>query len=612
MFEFFLGLGIIMLLAFIAAYFAEGFGYSKIIGYILVGMLIGPNISFNLMGYQYSGVITDKEIIRALSTFGLIFLLFFVGLEFRVDALKTAGKPAILLALTDLCINMFVGFCIGTMFGWPVADTLFLAAIIGMSSAAVATKSLIDLGKVKKPETHYLLSTMIVEDFMSILLLTVATTYVISGALEPVDVGKLIFGVVVIYIFFIFLALTIAPYTFHHFEKIRSEELFILFSLTIIFLASAFASFFGIPPAIGAFLIGMAFSENTVLREKLVTRMVSFRDAFVAIFFVSFGMLIDPNLFPQIAPMIVLAVPLIIINELFVLGSVAYLIGFTSRASLSIGSSLLGRGEDALLFASVGSTIKYPNTNTYVLSKRMEISSFAGLFCFIMSSITPFFMRMSYRFADILSSKMPHFIVFASSVFSRSLKRTIMEAGFKPTRREKVVLILIIFFAVMCGATLATSGVLHIFFACLAFIALITTYHNLKKHMSMKVRSIDFGEVSIGKFNPEDIGKFVACEITILFSMIFSVTVLWQYYWSIAVYAVIALLLIFILVMRWIEIKSEARPRISHRVGGTLEYRRKRYRKGVEVIRSIKGRGEIYYHPISKEKLLKRKMKRKK
>jgi len=155
--------GIIMLIAFIGAAVASKAKQSVILGYILAGMLIGPYISVELFGYTYDGLVHDTEFIEMLSSMGLTLLMFFVGLGFSITKLKKTKAPAIILALMDVGLGMFLGILIGFALGWPIIDTVFLAGVISMSSVAITGKALEELERSSSPETEYLLGTVIVE-----------------------------------------------------------------------------------------------------------------------------------------------------------------------------------------------------------------------------------------------------------------------------------------------------------------------------------------------------------------------------------------------------------------------------------------------------------------
>jgi CPA2 family monovalent cation:H+ antiporter-2 len=218
--------------------------------------------------------------------------MFFVGLGFSMTKLKKTRAPAIILALMDVGLGMFLGILIGYSLGWPVVDTVFLAGVISMSSVAITGKALEEMERTSSPETEYLLGTVIVESFLSMVLLTIAGGLMFKSDADNMNMTRLIVGILSFYVFFIFLAIVVVPRVTKYFESIKSNELFVLFSLGLVFLSAALAEVAGVPAIIGAFFLGMVFAE-TKLAERIEDRITPFRDALVAVFFITFGMMID-------------------------------------------------------------------------------------------------------------------------------------------------------------------------------------------------------------------------------------------------------------------------------------------------------------------------------
>jgi len=556
--SFFLDIGIIIFLAFIGAYLAGRARLSAIVGYIIVGILIGPYMALHFFGLDYHGLITDTEFVQQISKLGLMFLLFFTGLGFSATALKSTWKPAILLAVSDVLINLYIGFIIGSLFGWPLADTLFLAAIIGMSSVAVAAKSAEEGKQLYRKEYNYLFSTMIVEDFISILLLTFASAFVLGNTLNPGQMFNMGVGVGIIYSFFFVLALYIAPKAFHYFERIQGNELFVLFALSVVFLSSAFADFLGIPPAIGAFLVGMAFAETT-LKDKLEKQMLSMKDAFVAIFFVSFGMLVNPGKFWDILPMVALAVPLVIMNEVFILAGIAYLVGFTRRAAVSIGAGFLGRSEDAVLFASVGAGLSDPGTGRPILARANEIGPFAGIFCFAMCIITPLMMKISVNVADATGRVLPDFAKFGGNLVSRVLRSTIMASGFAPSSSEKRLLAAMLAYGALIIVTLMTPDPVHLVVAAASLALLMPIWWGLSAYIAPRAEAIDLQDLDVLRPDQAAVRRFVTNAVMLILSMMFVTATFWAYGWQVVVVINLMLIVFLFISMRYIFQKLKVR-----------------------------------------------------
>lgn len=223
--------GVIAAVGFLGAALANRARVSVVIGYIVAGMLIGPNIHLNLFGLSYNGVLGETDFLHAFSQLGLVLLLFFVGLEFSVAKLKRTKEAAAILAVTNLAVDMFAGFVIGTWMGWPLIDTIFMAGVISMSSSAIAAKALIDLKRLGNRETEFILGMVILESFMAMIILTLVNGIVVSSDGGAAGPANLFVGIAIFLGFFAFLAAVVVPNTAKMFERIKSEELFILFAL---------------------------------------------------------------------------------------------------------------------------------------------------------------------------------------------------------------------------------------------------------------------------------------------------------------------------------------------------------------------------------------------
>src|SRR5437899_5276176 len=148
--------------------------------------------------------------------------------------------------------------------------------------------------------------------------------------------------------------------------------------------------------------MGMVFADTRVA-GRLKVKMESLRDAFVAIFFLSFGMLIDPGSFSSVLPMLLIAGPLILLNDLFLTAALAYFIGFSGRASTAIGTSMIARNEEAILYATVGARAIQANPHLPNDYAGTYLTPFAGILCIVMSSLAPILICRSDRSPSFLA-----------------------------------------------------------------------------------------------------------------------------------------------------------------------------------------------------------------
>jgi len=452
--------GVILLIAFLGAAVASRFRLSVVIGYIVAGMLIGPYLTFSFAGYTYSGLVTDSSLIRDLAQIGLILLLFFVGLEFSIQKLRRVKEAAIVLAVMNLGLNMFGGFVLGSWLGWPLIDTIFLAGVVSMSSSAIAMKALIDLKRLNRQETEFLLGMVILESFLAMYLLTLLNGLVVTSEAGPVDVPVLFLGAGLFIGFFAFLAAVVIPRVSFLLERIRSDELFVLFALGIVFLSAAVAEFVAVPALIGAFFIGMAFAD-TNLAERLKRKIEPLRDVFVAVFFIAFGMLIDPAHLPIVLPIVGIAIPLILLNDMVLTAVLAYFLGFSGKASVSIGASLIGRNEEAILYASVGSRSIRATPDLSNAYAATLLRPFAGLLCIAMSAMAPIFMRRSERIAAWVSLRMPRWAVFGGDLVRRTLRTFVMHSSVLRYKRSRAFIPALIVYVAFVINLVALTGYRH-------------------------------------------------------------------------------------------------------------------------------------------------------
>src|SRR5256884_8000580 len=148
--------GVIASVGFVGAAIASRVRLPILIGYIIAGILIGPNIHLRLLGASYDGILSDSVFLQSISQLGLVLLLFFVGLEFSITKLMKTKEAAAILAATNLAVNFFAGFVIGAWLGWPVIDTIFMAGGIGMSGSPGPAQVLVGPERVREPEDQVL------------------------------------------------------------------------------------------------------------------------------------------------------------------------------------------------------------------------------------------------------------------------------------------------------------------------------------------------------------------------------------------------------------------------------------------------------------------------
>lgn len=332
--------GAILLIASALALFSGRLKQSTIAGYLLAGAIarffIQPSVTFEF-----------------LSSLGAILLLFFVGLEFSMNKVRSLGNKIFLLSLLDLAINFPLGLLCGAIFGWNPLEIFFLGGIVYVSSSAVISKLLVEAGCMPRRETKTILGILIVEDIIMAVLLAIFAALAQHGNSFDPALILLALGKAVLFCgAFVVLEKPIRA-LLNLFLKVEQEEIFLLEVIGLIFIVSLFSKFIGLSEATGAFFIGSALAESVHKgRIKKLLEPLGFFAA--ALFFISFGLQVDLLAIDQTVLFMVLTLVLFSIGGKLLTGLLAAPIqGFSLDEAQNIGYSLFSRGEFSILIASL-------------------------------------------------------------------------------------------------------------------------------------------------------------------------------------------------------------------------------------------------------------------
>jgi CPA2 family monovalent cation:H+ antiporter-2 len=359
---------------------AGRFGLSAIPAYLLAGLLLGPNEPREL------SLIEPSEVTTFLAELGVVFLLFFLGLEFSWDRLLRSGRHLGLGGSIDLATNAALGLAVGFVaFGVSFAAVI-LAAAIYVSSSAVTVKGLIDFRRLADDETDLVLAILVFEDIVVAGALGFAAAG--GGGVSPtlVAVAKAL-G-------FITLALAASRFLSRPLDRLLDRlpsEFFLLLVFALVVGLAAAADALGLSEAIGALMAGIVLAETSV-REEIEERFLSFRDLFAALFFFTFGLSIDIEAFGEIGWLVALAVVLSVAGKLAGGYGAGLVGGFTQRQSLNVGAALVAHGEFTIILADLAAR------NTEIpLADRADLVAFAGLYVLATATIGVVLMKESKR-----------------------------------------------------------------------------------------------------------------------------------------------------------------------------------------------------------------------
>jgi monovalent cation:H+ antiporter-2, CPA2 family len=286
------------------------------------------------------------------------------------------ARSLVLSGGTYILINVGSGFGFGMLLGWGWREALVIGGVMGVSSTAIVTKLLIDLGRLTNDETPMILGVIVVEDlFLAVYLAVLGTVLGQSGTLVETIVGLL--GSIV----FLAALFTLARYGGRWIGRMihtPDTELFTITFFGLAILVGGAAEELGVSDAIGAFLIGVVLA-GTQYRDRVVEITIPIRDVFAAFFFLAFGVSLDPSTFGSVALPVLGAVVITVVMNVLAGQLAARMNGFGGVAGLNVGLTLLSRGEFALILATLAVGAGLDD----------RVAPFAGLYVLVLALIGP-------------------------------------------------------------------------------------------------------------------------------------------------------------------------------------------------------------------------------
>ncbi|GAA4218081.1 CPA2 family monovalent cation:H+ antiporter-2 [Streptosporangium album] len=338
-----IALGGSFLAAGIIARLGTRIGLPTIPLFMLAGILFGPHT-------PGLALVDNPADLKVIATLGLIFLLFYLGLEFSLDDLVEGGRRLVLAGIVYILLNVGGGLAFGFAVGWGSREALVLAGVIGISSSAIVTKLLVDLGRLGNPESRLILGIIVVEDVFLALYLAVLQP-VLSGA-DTFAAAAISFGKA----FAFLIALTaLARWGTRMVNKLvttRDDELLVVMFTGLAIFTAGVAEELGVSDAIGAFMVGLILS-STRAAPRIRQLVHPLRDAFAALFFFAFGLSIEPGDMLSVAWPIVIAVAITMALNVVAGVLAAKLNSFGRAQAVNIALTVLSRGEFALVLATM-------------------------------------------------------------------------------------------------------------------------------------------------------------------------------------------------------------------------------------------------------------------
>ena len=319
-----------------------------VLGYIVAGVLVGPN----LLGEN----IVSHENVEAWGNIGVLFVLFCIGLEFRLKNLFESGKTALVGAATIIIGMLVLGYGVGRFALLDNMNSLFLAAMLCMSSTTIVMKAIDEAGLSKARFVKGATGILILEDIVAVVLLVLLSSIAVKNSFEGVELLKKVGVLVITLVVWFVVGILIIPTFLRKVRKYLNDETLIILALGLCLGMVLTAEEAGFSSALGAFVMGMVLAE-TLEAHRIEHLMAPLKNVFAAIFFVSVGMMINPaSLVEYWSP--ILFVSLVIIVGMIVFGTLGcWWGGETMKDAMSTGFSFVQIGEFSFIIAALGSKL---------------------------------------------------------------------------------------------------------------------------------------------------------------------------------------------------------------------------------------------------------------
>lgn len=416
-------LALILIVAAITTLLFKRIKQPLVLGYIIAGFLVSPHLSL-------TPTVVDTANVKVLAEIGVIFLLFSLGLEFSFKKLVRVGGTASVTAFVEIIFITISGYLLGQYMGWSTMDSLFLGGMLASSSTTIIIKAFDELGIKTKQYARIVFGVLVVEDIVVILLMvllsTVAVTKQFEGAEMLFTVAKLIFFLVLWFIAGIFLL----PTLLRNAKNFLDEETLLILSIGLCLGMVVVATQAGFSAELGAFIMGSILAETTKA-EKIEHILKPVKDLFGAIFFVSVGMLIDPETIIEYRWPVLWVTLLTLFGKLFSTTLGALLSGQPLKQSVQVGMSMAQIGEFAFIVATLGLSLGV--ISDFLFPVAVGASA-------ITTFTTPYLIKFSPTFYSYIEKVLPERWINALNTYSHSTQTIQAESKWKKVMKSYITI----------------------------------------------------------------------------------------------------------------------------------------------------------------------------
>ncbi len=383
-------LALILIVAGIVTIIFKWLKQPLVLGYIVAGFFVGPNFSLFM-------TVDDIKDIEIWATIGIMFTLFSLGLDFSFKKILKMGSAPLIATVTIVFCMMTLGILAGHLFGWDNINCIFLGGMLAMSSTTIIYKAFDDLGLRQQNFSSLVMSVLILEDILAIVMMVMLAAVAGEGGAGSGEMLSKVLRIGFFLILWFVVGIFVIPQFLRSTRKLINSETLLIVSIGLCCLMAVISTTVGFSSAFGAFVMGSILAE-TVEAEKIIKLVEPVKNLFGAVFFVSVGMLVDPQILIDYAGSIAVLVMVIVVGQA-VFGSMGFLFsGQSLKSAMRCGFSMAQIGEFSFIIASLGLTLGVVGDFLYPVVVAVSV---------ITTFLTPYMMKAAVPCYDFLEKHLP-------------------------------------------------------------------------------------------------------------------------------------------------------------------------------------------------------------
>ena len=395
-------LALILVLGAISTLIFKRLRQPIVLGYIVAGFLASPHM------WLLPSVTTEANI-EFWAQIGIVVLLFTLGLEFSFKKLLNVGGSALVTALVIVIGMMTFGFVTGKLLDFGNIDSLFLGGMLSMSSTTIIIKAFSDLGVKHKRFASLVLAVLICEDLFAVVMMVLLSSVAINSSVESSEMLMSMLRLVFFLVIWFTVGVWVLPTFFKRVSRSITDEMLLVISMGLCLAMAVFSAKTGFSMALGAFVMGSILA-GTIQAERIERVMKPVKDLFGAVFFISVGMMVNPQIISQHWSTIAILAVVVIVG-MIIFGSAGMLItGQPLKIAMQSGFSLTQIGEFAFIIASMGMSLGVLDAVIYPIVVAVSV---------ITTFFTPYFIKAADPCYDFVVRHLPDKLNFLLERYSK-------------------------------------------------------------------------------------------------------------------------------------------------------------------------------------------------